>query len=141
MADVLTPEQRHLNMSRNRGKDTKPELLVRQYLHARGLRYRLHSKELPGKPDIVLPRYKTIVFVHGCFWHRHSGCRYTTTPGTRTEFWVNKFARNVENDDRQQAELTAAGWKVLTVWECELKATVREQNLGNLLAKIIGEGT
>lgn len=139
MADVLTPEQRHLNMSRNRGKDTKPELLVRKYLHRHGLRFRLHTKDMPGKPDIVLTKYKTVVFVHGCFWHRHAGCRYTTTPSTRTEFWTNKFARNMENDIRQQAELTAAGWKVLTVWECTLKAAVRDQTLAGLLANIVGE--
>lgn len=137
MPDVLTPEQRHLNMSRNRGKDTKPELLVRRYLHRRGLRFRLHLKDLPGKPDVVLPKYKTVVFVHGCFWHRHSGCRYTTTPSTRPEFWANKFARNVTNDERQQAELTAAGWKVLTIWECELKSAVRENSLDALYSAII----
>lgn len=138
MADVLTPAQRHLNMSRNRGKDTKPELLVRQYLHGRGLRFRLHVKELPGKPDIVLPKYKTIVFVQGCFWHRHSDCRYSTMPATRISFWANKFERNVANDERQQAELTAAGWKVLTVWECELKFAVRNDSLQKLFAEITG---
>lgn len=138
MADVLTPAQRHLNMSHNRGKDTKPELLVRQYLHRRGLRFRLHTKELPGKPDIVLSKYKTVVFVHGCFWHRHPGCRYTTTPATRVDFWANKFSRNVANDERQQAELTSMGWKVLTIWECELKKAVRNDSLQKLFAKITG---
>lgn len=141
MADVLTPEQRHFNMSRIRGKDTKPEMLVRKYLHAHGLRYRLHSPGLPGKPDVVLPKYKTVVFVHGCFWHRHEGCRYFVVPKTRTEFWMNKIGRNVANDEKQQAALIAAGWRVLTIWECELKPTVRDKNLASLLANIVGEST
>ena len=124
-------------MSQIKGKDTKPELLVRQYLHARGLRYRLHDKTLPGKPDLVLPKYKTVVFVHGCFWHKHEGCRYFVVPKTRTDFWLTKIGKNVVNDERQQAELTAAGWKVLTVWECELKPAVRENSLDELFSAII----
>ena len=104
-------------MSRIKGKDTKPEMLVRKYLHAHGLRYRLHSTGLPGKPDIVLPKYKTVVFVHGCFWHRHEGCRYFVVPKTRTEFWINKIGRNVVNDEKQRAALLAAGWRVLIIWE------------------------
>ena len=136
MPDVHSPATRSYNMSRIKGKDTKPELLVRQYLHAQGMRYRLHDRKLPGKPDIVLPKYKTVVFVHGCFWHRHEGCRYFVVPKTRTEFWMDKIGRNVINDERQQAELTLAGWKVLTVWECELKPAVREQTLEELFSTI-----
>ena len=139
MADVHSKETRSFNMSRIKGKDTKPEMLVRKYLHAQGLRYRLHSAGLPGKPDIVRPKYKTVVFVHGCFWHRHEGCRYFVVPKTRTEFWMNKIGRNVANDEKQQAALIAAGWRVLTIWECELKPTVRDENMANLLANIIGD--
>ena len=137
MADVHTKETRSYNMSQIKGKDTKPELLVRKYLHAHGLRYRLHTTGLPGKPDIVLPKYKTVVFVHGCFWHRHEGCRYFVVPKTRTEFWMNKIGRNVANDEKQMTALTAAGWRVLTIWECELKPVVRDENLADLLANII----
>ena len=136
MSDVHTTEQRRFNMSRIRGKDTKPEMLVRSYLHAQGLRYRLHVKDLPGKPDIVLPKYRTVIFVHGCFWHCHEGCRYFVVPKTRTEFWMQKIGRNVANDLRQQSELVAAGWKVLTVWECSLKPKERESTLAALLEDI-----
>ncbi|HEX8328007.1 MAG TPA: DNA mismatch endonuclease Vsr [Hymenobacter sp.] len=136
MTDVHSSATRSYNMSQIKGKDTKPELLVRQYLHAHGLRYRLHDKSLPGKPDLVLPKYKTVVFVHGCFWHKHQGCRYFVVPKTRTDFWLNKIGKNVSNDERQQAELAAAGWNVLTVWECELKPAVREHTLMQLFSTI-----
>lgn len=139
MSDVHTPATRSYNMSQIKGKNTKPEMLVRQYLHAQGLRYRLHDKKLPGKPDMVFAKYKTVVFVHGCFWHQHKGCRYFVVPKTRTEFWLNKIGRNVANDERQQIELAAAGWKVLTVWECELKSAVRERTLSELFLAIIGQ--
>ena len=139
MSDVHSPATRSYNMSQIKGKDTKPELLVRQYLHAQGLRYRLHDKALPGKPDLVLPKYKTIVFVHGCFWHKHEGCRYFVVPKTRTDFWLNKIGKNVVNDERQQAELAAAGWKVLTVWECELKPAVRDHTLIELFSTIVSQ--
>jgi DNA mismatch endonuclease (patch repair protein) len=138
MADVHSPATRSHNMSRIRGKDTKPEMLVRHYLHAHGLRYRLHDKSLPGTPDLVLPRYRTVIFVHGCFWHAHEGCRYYVVPKTRTEFWLNKIGRNVANDFRQQAELRAQGWRVLTVWECELRPPHREATLEALLATVTG---
>lgn len=101
MSDVHSPATRSYNMSQIKGKNTKPELLVRQYLHSRGLRYRLHDKSLPGKPDLVLPKHRTVVFVHGCFWHQHQGCRYFVVPKTRTEFWLNKIGKNVVNDERQ----------------------------------------
>lgn len=138
MADVHSPAIRSHNMSRIRGKDTKPEMLVRHYLHSHGLRYRLHDKSLPGTPDLVLPRYRTVIFVHGCFWHAHEGCRYYVVPKTRTEFWLNKIGRNVANDFRQQAELRTEGWRVLTVWECELRPPYREATLQALLATVVG---
>ena len=101
--------------------DTAPEIIVRQVLHALGLRFRLHRRDLPGSPDIVLPRFRTVIFVHGCFWHRHPDCRYTTTPKTRQEYWLPKFAANIERDLRKEAQLQALGWRVLLVWECETK--------------------
>ena len=100
---------------------TAPEIIVRQELHALGLRFRLHRRDLPGSPDIVLPRLRTVIFVHGCFWHRHSDCRYATTPKTRQEYWLPKFAANIERDVRKEAQLQALGWRVLLVWECETK--------------------
>lgn len=105
-----------------RGRDTRPELVVRRYLHAAGLRFRLHSKDLAGTPDLVLRRYRAVVFVHGCFWHRHEGCALASTPGTRPEFWAAKFAANVARDHRQAAALTASGWQVLRIWECEVES-------------------
>jgi DNA mismatch endonuclease (patch repair protein) len=118
MTDTLTPERRSWNMSRIRGSDTGPEKIVRSALHRMGLRFRLHRKDLPGRPDIVLPALHTVVFVHGCYWHRHPGCRFAYSPKTRVEFWQAKFQDNVERDSRQQAELEAAGWRVVIVWEC-----------------------
>jgi DNA mismatch endonuclease (patch repair protein) len=124
MVDVLTPEQRRLNMSRIRGKDTKPELLLRRGLHALGLRYRLHCKDLPGRPDIVFPRYRVAVLVHGCFWHGHD-CPLFKLPATRREFWQAKIEGNRARDGRDLAALAAAGWSVLVVWECALKGPAR----------------
>lgn len=120
MPDTLTPERRSWNMSRIRGRNTRPELLLRSLLHRAGFRFRLHAKELPGRPDIVLPKYRTAIFVHGCFWHRH-GCRNTTTPSTRREFWQAKFDANVRRDEKNRAALQGEGWTVLTAWECELR--------------------
>ncbi len=108
-------------MSRIRNQDTKPEVLVRSLLHGMGYRYRLHRRDLPGRPDIVLPRYKTAVLVHGCFWHRHEGCRYAYFPKTRTDFWRAKFRDNVERDHRQREELRNLDWRVVTIWECETR--------------------
>ena len=119
--DTLTPEQRSAIMSRIRSKDTKPEMVVRRHLHALGFRYRLHVSKLPGHPDIVLPKWRTVVFVNGCFWHRHEGCKIATMPKSNVEFWTAKFQRNVERDAKGQAALKAAGWKVIVIWECELK--------------------
>lgn len=121
MADTLTSERRSWNMSRIKGRNTGPELHLRSLLHRAGFRFRLHVREMPGRPDIVLPRYRSVIFVHGCFWHRHSGCKNTTTPSTRREFWQEKFDGNVSRDERNRAQLETAGWTVLTVWECELK--------------------
>jgi DNA mismatch endonuclease (patch repair protein) len=106
-------------MAKVGGRDTKPELLVRRALHRKGLRYRLHRRDLPGTPDIVLPRHKLVIFVHGCFWHRHTACRRCTTPKTRAAFWAAKFDANLERDQRNVRSLEADGWKVATVWECE----------------------
>lgn len=122
MADHLTPEQRSWNMAQIKGKDTKPEVLVRSMLHRAGYRFRKNVKDLPGKPDIVLPKYKTVIFVHGCFWHRHKGCKGATIPKTRTEWWEKKFERNVSNDRKHARELRKLGWQVITVWECQLKS-------------------
>lgn len=136
MADVLTPEQRSFNMSRIRGKDTGIEVAVRKYLFSKGYRYRKNDARYPGKPDIVLPKYKTVIFIHGCFWHRHEGCRYATTPKTREEFWKSKFRKNVSNDRKHQEELESAGWKVLTIWECELKKDRFGDTMQHLLENI-----
>jgi DNA mismatch endonuclease (patch repair protein) len=118
--DIVTPETRSRMMSGIRGRDTKPELAVRQFLHSRGFRYRLHARELPGRPDIVLPRYRTVVFVHGCFWHRHEGCRLAYTPKSHRKFWLTKLEGNAERDVRVQRQLRDLGWRVETVWECEV---------------------
>ena len=137
MSDVHTPEKRSYNMSRIRSRDTKPEMLVRRYLHRQGLRFRLHVKELPGKPDIVLPRYKTVIFIHGCFWHGHEGCRYFVVPATRTEWWLAKINRNQELDRQNMAKLQSKGWSVLEVFECELKPARREETLSSTLKNVL----
>lgn len=122
MTDKLSSERRSWNMSRIRSRNTGPEMRLRSLLHGAGFRFRLHAKHLPGKPDIVLPKYRTAIFVHGCFWHRHSGCINATTPSTRREFWQEKLDGNVRRDARNRAELEAAGWNVVTAWECELES-------------------
>ena len=121
MADHFSPEQRRYCMSRIRGKDTKPEILVRKELHARGFRFRLQDRKLPGTPDIVLPKWGVAIMVNGCFWHGHKGCRYATRPKANTEFWDAKIARNRHRDEVTAAHLEALGWTVITIWECELK--------------------
>ncbi|GAB4286299.1 MAG: DNA mismatch endonuclease Vsr [Ignavibacteriaceae bacterium] len=121
MADVHTSEVRSYNMSMIRGKNTKPELIVRKFLHSKGFRFRLHKKELPGKPDVVLPKYRTVIFIHGCFWHGHKNCKYFVVPKTRTKWWINKIEGNRLNDKRNNAQLRKAGWKIITLWECQLK--------------------
>ena len=122
-ADV--PDQRRALMGRIKGANTKPEMIVRRVLHAMGRRFRLHRRDLPGRPDIVLPRFRIAIFVHGCFWHRHPGCAGTTTPKTRTSFWSAKFEANMTRDSTAQAALAAAGWKVVVIWECETRNAVK----------------
>ena len=121
MTDVFSPEKRSIVMSRICGKHTKPELAVRSLLHQMGYRFSLHCKELPGKPDIVLPKYDTVIFVNGCFWHRHGRCKYTTTPKTRKAFWNDKFEKNIERDARVRSQLHRLGWYIITIWECQLR--------------------
>ena len=118
---------RSKNMSAIKSKNTKPEIIVRKFLHSKGYRFRIHRKDLPGSPDIVLPKYKTVVFVHGCFWHRHEGCKYKTMPITRKEFWENKFNQNIKRDKNNFKELEKLNWKVFVIWECQIK------NLENIL--------
>lgn len=134
--DKITPEQRHYTMSRIRGKDTKPEILVRQYLFSEGFRFRKNDKRYPGHPDIVLPKYRTMVFVNGCFWHGHEGCKYYTVPKSNTEFWVSKIKRNQERDRSDREKLEKNGWNVITVWECQLEKKVREETLKDLALRI-----
>ena len=119
--DNISPEHRSWNMSRIKSKDTIPERIVRSYLHYHGFRFRLHVKDLPGHPDIVLPKYKTVIEVRGCFWHRHPGCRQATTPSTNIDFWQEKFKRNVDRDRNTEKRLNELGWKLIVVWECELQ--------------------
>ena len=132
MSGTHVSPQRHANMAAIHSKDTKPEMVVRRYLWGHGYRYRLNHPRLPGKPDIVMRKYRTCIFVNGCFWHGHEGCRYYTIPKTNTEFWVNKVKRNKERDLKVQHELAEMGWHCITIWECELKPKVREKTLESL---------
>jgi DNA mismatch endonuclease (patch repair protein) len=132
MADVVDKATRSRMMAGIQGKNTKPELLVRKYLHSRGLRFRLHAKELPGKPDLVFPKYKAVVFVHGCFWHSHPRCKFATVPATNIEFWKQKLDANRERDQRDKRRLKTRGWRVLTVWECQMD----ERHLSGLVGRI-----
>lgn len=132
--DILTPEQRKRNMSAIKGRDTKPEILLRKLLHSLGYRFRIQRKDLPGRPDIVLPRYKTAIFVNGCFWHRHEGCKLASTPATNSDFWQKKFTANVERDVRNYAALKELGWNVLIIWECEVKEILRSRVIPGLPA-------
>ncbi|WP_322597456.1 MULTISPECIES: DNA mismatch endonuclease Vsr [unclassified Methylobacterium] len=141
VADFLDPAGRSKRMSRIRSRDTKPELLLRRSLHALGLRYRLGGAGLPGKPDLVFPRYRTVIFVHGCFWHRHSGCRVATTPKSNTAFWTHKFERNVARDAEAARRLAALGWQVLVAWECEIVTKSRLGATAQRLAHKIWHGT
>lgn len=135
MVDSLSTERRSWNMSRIRGQDTGPERLLRSLLHKAGFRFRLHDRSLPGKPDIVMRKHKAVIMVHGCYWHRHPGCRNATTPSTRTEFWVEKFQGTVARDARNLTDLTALGWRVITVWECDLKKNP-DQTLADIREKL-----
>lgn len=136
MADVHSPETRSYNMSMIRGKNTKPEIIVRKYLHSKGFRFRLHKKELPGKPDIVLPKYKTVIFIHGCFWHGHKNCKYFVVPKTRTQWWLNKINGNIKNDKRKIRLLRSDRWKVIILWECQLRPKKIIGTLSKLESKL-----
>ena len=138
MADVHTPEQRSYNMSRIRSKNTKPEELVRKFLFSQGFRYRKNDARLPGKPDIVLPKYKTVIFVNGCFWHGHEGCRYFVWPKNNAEFWEEKITGNIQRDKHNHQLLANQGWRVIEIWECQLKRSVADNTLQNLALQIIG---
>lgn len=131
--DRLTKEQRHRNMAAIRGKGTKPEILVRKYLFRHGYRYRLNYSRLPGHPDIVLRKYRTVIFVNGCFWHGHANCKYFRMPKSNVEFWKNKIERNRERDKKEQRQLAAMGWHCIMVWECQLKPKIRNQTLESLV--------
>ena len=135
--DIFTAKKRSEIMSRVKGKNTKPELMVRSQLHRAGFRFRLHRKDLPGKPDIVLPRLKTVIFVHGCFWHQHPGCRRATLPKQNAEFWKKKMAGNVARDEARQKELRALGWRVEVLWQCRLETDLPQliENLRLLRSK------
>ena len=134
--DNKTLEQRSYNMSLIHGKDTKPEILVRRYLFSRGLRFRKNDKRLPGHPDIVFPKYKTVVFINGCFWHGHEGCKYFVMPKSNVEFWQHKIQTNIERDEAINIRLRELGWTVRIVWECELKTKTRGSVLSDLYNKI-----
>lgn len=138
MADTISKRHRSWNMSRIRGRDTTPELLVRSNLHRLGYRFRLHRRDLPGSPDIVLRKYNAVIFVHGCFWHRHKGCRFAYTPKSRIKFWSFKFDGNVARDRRNQRALRRLGWRVLVVWECQ---TSNEARLARRLATFLDRAT
>ncbi|MBY0231376.1 MAG: DNA mismatch endonuclease Vsr [Gemmataceae bacterium] len=137
MADIMDAEARSRLMARIRGKDTKPEKAVRRLLHGMGYRFRLHAKGLPGRPDIVLPRHRAVVFVHGCFWHRHAECKPRNLPATNTDYWREKFRANAERDERKTRELAALGWRVHVVWECQLREP--DTLAARLLAFLRGE--
>lgn len=138
MSDVLSPEQRRRCMSAIKSADTKPELIVRRYLFSRGLRYRLHSKKLPGTPDLVFPKYRSVVFIHGCFWHGHEECGMFRFPKSNEVFWRTKIEHNVKRDVAVAAALLRLGWRVLVIWECTLKKNTRKKTLENLYKEITG---
>ncbi len=137
MADVFDKATRSYVMSRIRSKDTKPEMVVRKFLFSKGFRYKVHDKNLPGKPDIVLPKYNTVIFVHGCFWYGHINCKYATIPKTRTEWWMNKITRNKTNDRKNTTLLKYLGWKVIIIHECNLKKGKLDTTLEKLLRNLI----
>ena len=130
--DIFSPQMRSLNMRLIHSRDTTPEIKVRSFLFRQGFRFRLHVKKLPGHPDIVLPKYRTVIEVRGCFWHRHAGCKRATTPSTNVEFWREKFERNVDRDEKTEKQLKELGWNLIVVWECELKPAKREETLDSI---------
>jgi DNA mismatch endonuclease (patch repair protein) len=137
MVDFLSPQERSERMSRIPSSGTVPEKNLRRALHRLGLRYRITARELPGKPDLVFPKYKAAVFVHGCFWHRHKGCGIATTPKSNTDFWNEKFLRNVSRDKRNRVALRALGWSVIVVWECDLSSRIKIEAAANAVARRI----
>lgn len=136
MADIKTPEQRSYNMAAIKGKNTKPETILRKYLFSEGFRYRKNDKRYPGTPDVVLPKYKTMIFVNGCFWHGHEGCKYFVWPKNNEEFWRKKITANIERDRRDFSQLEALGWNVIVIWECQLKPKTVKETLENLKAQL-----
>ena len=137
MTDVHNKKTRSYNMSMIRSKDTKPEIIVRKFLFGNGFRYKLHDKMLPGKPDLVFPKYKTVIFIHGCFWHGHEGCKYFVIPKTRRKWWLEKINRNKQLDTENFRKLKKLGWKILTVFECKLRTGNREKTLNQLATRLM----
>jgi DNA mismatch endonuclease, patch repair protein len=136
MADVHDKETRSYNMSKIRAKDTKPEILVRRFLFSKGFRFRIHDKKLPGKPDIVLRKYQTVIFIHGCFWHGHDECAYYVVPKSNTDFWIQKIEGNKEKDIKNLEKLISIGWRVITIFECQLKPQTKLKTLNELLSQL-----
>lgn len=137
MTDRVSSEKRSWNMSRIRGNDTKIEVQVRSWLFSRGFRFRKNDRRYPGIPDIVLPKYRTVIFINGCFWHHHEGCKYATTPKSNTAFWLEKFEKNRKNDELHQRQLENMGWKVVTIWECQLRKNIFEETMQSLQETIL----
>ncbi len=136
MTDVHDKATRSYNMTQIKGKNTKPEILVRKFLFSNGFRYRIHDKRLPGKPDIVLPKYKTVIFINGCFWHGHEGCKYFVVPKTKSDWWLEKINKNKNNDQKNFHNLSSIGWNVLCIYECQLKKEAKEKTLNELIANL-----
>lgn len=139
MTDVHDKSVRSYTMSRIRSKDTKPEILVRKYLFSKGFRFRKNDKRYPGKPDIVLPKYKTVIFINGCFWHKHENCKYFAFPKSNLNYWEPKLSKNVLRDQINYSKLTDMGWKVIVIWECELKKNIFEDTMRRIISSIISE--
>lgn len=139
MTDVHNPKVRSYNMSRIRSKDTKPEISVRKRLFAAGFRYRLHSQKLPGRPDIVVPKYRAVIFIDGCFWHGHAGCKFFKLPSTRQDWWEAKIQNNKKNDRNKRKELKALGWRIIQVWECQLKKDRLEKSVNRIVRKLLSQ--
>ena len=141
MADVHDKATRSYNMSQIKGKNTKPEMLVRKFLHSKGFRFRLHDEKLPGKPDIILPKYKTVIFINGCFWHGHQNCKYFTIPKTKSEWWENKINGNIKNDVAVIDSLKYLGWKIILIWTCQLKPKLLAATLTDLESSLKGQSS
>jgi DNA mismatch endonuclease (patch repair protein) len=137
--DIWSKEKRSEVMSKIRSKNTKPEKVLRSWFYANGLRFRIHRKDLPGKPDIVFAKYKTVIFVHGCFWHYHKDCREGRVPSTNSKFWEEKLLKNIQRDEKHQLKLKESGWKVIVVWECEINKNLNTENFKELLNTIKGD--